>query len=82
MRNISCYWDFPDSQRITLNMREACNGYFLDYERVEIVYQDLKAKNRYSNSVIKQNEIKEKEHQQAEKERRSVIRKIRESQKL
>lgn len=89
LRNTGCYWEFPNNQRITLNRCEYSGsaGYeggidwaskFRGFERVEIVYQDLKAIQRQ-----KQKEKKaEDERQQAEKERIDANRKARESQQL
>lgn len=85
---MQCSWE-GNNQRITLNRCEYSGsaGYeggidwaskFRGFERVEIVYQDLKAIQRQ-----KQKEKKaEDERQQAEKERIDANRKARESQQL
>ena len=89
LQNTGCYWEFPDSQRITLNRCEYSGtaGYeggidwgsrFRAFERVEVAYQSLKAIQR-----LKQKEEQaEKERQKAEKERIDANRKARESQQL
>ena len=89
LQNKGCYWDFPNSQRITLNRCEYSGtaGYeggidwasmFKGYERVEIVYQDLKAIQRQKQKE----EIEEAARKQAERQRKDANRKARESQQL
>ena len=89
MRNTGCYWEFPNSQRITLNKCEYSGtaGYdggidwaskFKGFERVEIVYQDLKAIQRQKQKE----DMEEVARKQAEMQRKDANRKARESQQL
>lgn len=89
LRNTGFYWDFPNSQRITLNKCEYSGtaGYdggidwaskFKGFERVEIVYQDLKAIQRQKQKE----EMEEAARNQAERQRKDANRKARESQQL
>ena len=89
LRNTGCIWEFPNSQRITLNRCEYSGsaGYeggidwaskFKGFERVEIAYQDMKAIWR---QMQKEKEVEEA-RQQAERERIDANRKARESQQL
>ena len=89
MRNTGCYWEFPNSQRITLNICKYSGrgGYeggidwaskFKGFERVEIAYQDMKAIWRQMQKEEKAKEAR----QQEERERIDANRKARESQQL
>lgn len=56
MDNIGCYWDFVHNQRIYLNKCDANDGWVFDYQRVEIVYQDMNSIQRQINQAEKQRE--------------------------
>lgn len=82
LQNTLCYWNFYNDQRITLNMCESSSAMFEVYERVEIVYQDLKAVNRHKEKVKAQAKARASQRKQAEEKRKKENCEARGSQQL
>lgn len=90
MKNTLCYWNFSNNKRITLNkcqflgypISDEWERLFKTYERVEIVYQDMKAV--YRHEIAEKAKAEEEEHQrmQNEEDRKSENRKVRARQQL
>lgn len=93
LRNKGCYWEFSNNQRITLNrcVYSGSNGHeggidwasmFKKFERVEIVYQDMKAIYRHEAAEKAKAEEEERQRMQDEEDRKSENRKVRARQQL
>ena len=68
LQNIGSIWDFSSNQRIYLNKCIPHSGFASDFQRVEIVYQDM-------NSIQRQNKRAEEERIQAKKEKNEAVEK-------
>ena len=86
LQNSYCFWEFSNDQRITLNRYEYVGyeygGLFSNSERVEIVYQDMKAVHRLKRTIEEREIAKKHKRNQEEKARKEENRTAKGHQQL